>query len=132
MVKILVVDDAEFFQKLYATELIKAGFEVEVASNGDEAVTMAQAGHPKLILMDYVMPQATGGEALKKIKEDDDIKHTPVVMLTSISADIKGEDLLLQGAVAYLVKDEVTPQEVVAKVEEILGTSQTPLDPTKA
>lgn len=132
MIKILVVDDAEFFQKLYASELIKAGFEVEVASNGNEAVKMMKASHPKLVLMDYVMPQATGGDALKQIKEDDDIKNIPVVMLTSISGDIKGEDLLLQGAVAYLVKDEVSPEEVVAKVEEILGTSNSPLDPTKA
>jgi CheY-like chemotaxis protein len=132
MVKILVVDDAEFFRKLYSEKLMAAGFEVETAENGNEAVTKIKASRPSLVLMDYVMPQATGGEALDVIKADPDIKSTPVVMLTSIAGDIKGEDLLLKGASAYLVKDSVTPEDVVAKVKEMLGTSDAPLDPTKS
>jgi twitching motility two-component system response regulator PilH len=132
MVKILVVDDAEFFRKLYSEKLMAAGFEVETAENGNEAVTKIKASRPSLVLMDYVMPQATGGEALDVIKADPDIKSTPVVMLTSIAGDIKGEDLLLKGASAYLVKDSVTPEDVVAKVKEMLGTSDAPMDPTKS
>jgi CheY-like chemotaxis protein len=132
MVKILVVDDAEFFRKLYAEALQKAGFEVETAENGNVAVDKIRTFQPSLVFMDYVMPEANGGEALAKIKADEAIKRTPVIMLTSISADVKGEDLLLQGAVAYLDKNEATPEAVVQKAEEVLGTSSAPLDPTKA
>ncbi len=132
MTKILAVDDSEFFRKMYADTLTKAGFEVETAENGREAVEKVRDLKPKLVLMDLVMPEMTGAEALDAIKADDTIKNTPVLMLTSIAAEIKGEDLLLKGAVGYLVKDDITPDAVVAKVEEILGTSQAPLDPTKA
>src|SRR6185503_2967161 len=97
MVKVLVVDDAEFFRKLYSEALLKAGFEVETAENGNEAVEKMKAFKPRLVFMDFVMPEATGGEALVKIKADEEIKKIPVVMLTSISAEIKGEDLLLLG-----------------------------------
>jgi CheY-like chemotaxis protein len=132
MVKLLVVDDAEFFRKMYSDALTAAGFEVETASNGQEAVEKVSAIKPRLVLMDLVMPEMTGAEALVAMKQDPAIKTTPVVMLTSIAADIKGEDLLLKGAVAYLVKDNVKPEDVVAKVREILGTSQAPLDPSQA
>jgi CheY-like chemotaxis protein len=132
MTKVLAVDDSEFFRKMYADALGQAGFEVETAENGREAVEKVRSAHPKLVLMDLVMPEMTGAEALEAIKQDDAIKNTPVLMLTSIAAEIKGEDLLLKGAVGYLVKDDITPAAVVAKVEEILGTSQAPLDPTKA
>lgn len=132
MVKVLAVDDSEFFRKMYSDALTKAGFEVETAANGKEAVEKIKAIKPSLVLMDLVMPEMTGAEALVAMKQDDSVKTIPVVMLTSISADIKGEDLMLKGAVGYLVKDSVTPQDVVAKVEEILGTSTASLDPTKA
>jgi CheY-like chemotaxis protein len=132
MTKVLAADDSEFFRKMYTDVLTKAGFEVETAENGREAVEKVRAIKPKLVLMDLVMPEMTGAEALDAIKADDAIKSIPVLMLTSIAAEIKGEDLLLKGAVGYLVKDEITPDAVVAKVEEILGTSQAPLDPTKA
>jgi len=132
MIKVLAADDSEFFRKMYADALTKAGFEVETAENGREAVEKVRSIKPRLVLMDLVMPEMTGAEALEAIKADDTIKTTPVLMLTSIAAEIKGEDLLLKGAVGYLVKDDITPEAVVAKVEEILGTSQAPLDPTKA
>ncbi|HSX32163.1 MAG TPA: response regulator [Candidatus Saccharimonadales bacterium] len=132
MTKVLAVDDSEFFRKMYADALSQAGFEVETAENGREAVEKVRSTQPKLVLMDLVMPEMTGAEALDAIKADDAIKSTPVLMLTSIAAEIKGEDLLLKGAVGYLVKDDITPAAVVAKVEEILGTSNAPLDPTKA
>lgn len=129
MVKILLVDDLGFFQKLYGDHLREAGFEVVTASRADEAVDKIRTEKPSLVFMDYYMPEATGGDALNKIKADDSIKNVPVVMLTSVDADAKGEDLLLQGAVAYLMKDKITPKEVVDKAKEILGTSKQPLDP---
>ena len=129
MVKILVVDDAEFFRQLYVAKLTSAGFQVITAENGREAIAKMEAETPRLVLMDLVMPEMTGQEALAAIKQNEAIRKIPVVMLTSISADIKGEDLLMEGAVGYITKDSATPEEVIAKVEEILGTSQASLDP---
>lgn len=132
MTKILVVEDTEFFQKLYSSELKKAGFEVLLASDGEEGVAMAGKYKPNLIFMDIVMPKLDGMKALAKIKADVTIKKIPVVMLTSLSADAKGEDSLLKGASAYLVKNATSSKAVVKKAEEILGTSEAPLDPHKS
>ena len=132
MVKILIVEDTEFFQKLYSAELKKAGFEAIVASDGEEGVAMALKHKPSLIFMDIVMPKMDGMKALAKIKANDSIKKTPVVMLTSLAADAKGEDSLMKGASAYLVKNSVSSKAVVEKAQEILGTSNAPLDPHKA
>ena len=132
MVTILAVDDSEFFIKMYSDVLMKAGFAVETAINGREALEKARTIQPRLVLMDLVMPEMTGADALDAMKKDDALKNIPVVMLTSISANIKGEDLLLKGAVGYLEKDNITPEAVVTKVKEMLGTSKAPLDPTKA
>src|SRR5260221_10808211 len=104
MVKVLVVDDSEFFQQLYSNELKKAGFDVEIASDGEDAIEKMRLTKPRLVFMDIEMPKLTGIEALVKIKEAEEIKHIPVVMLTSMSADKSGEDSLLKGAVAYLTK----------------------------
>ena len=132
MVTILVVDDSEFFRQMYSAALIKAGFNVELASDGQEAIDKMRAVHPRLVFMDLVMPNLTGAEALAQMKQDPEIKTTPVVMLTSISAEIKGEDLLMQGAVAYLVKDDTKPEDVSKLAAELLGTADAPLDPTAA
>jgi CheY-like chemotaxis protein len=132
MTKILVVEDTEFFQKLYKDELEKAGFEVEIASDGEEGVAKMQASKPSLVFMDIVMPKMDGMEALAKIKADDSIKSIPVVMLTSMSAETKGEDSLMKGAVAYLVKNQVGSTDIVSKAEEILGTSKAPLNPNQS
>jgi CheY-like chemotaxis protein len=117
---------------MYSAALIKAGFNVELASDGQEAIDKMRAVHPRLVFMDLVMPNLTGAEALAQMKQDPEIKTTPVVMLTSISAEIKGEDLLMQGAVAYLVKDDTKPEDVSKLAAELLGTADAPLDPTAA
>lgn len=131
MVQILVVDDSEFFQQLYANELKKAGFEVEIAMNGEDAIFKMRTLKPRLVFMDIEMPTLNGIDALVKIKQDESIKTTPVVMLTSMSAEKAGEDSLMKGAVAYLTKSDVSAEGVVKKAEEILGTSQAPLDPLR-
>ena len=132
MVQVLVVDDSQFFQQLYANELKKAGFEVEIAVDGEDAIAKMQSIKPRLVFMDIEMPKLTGIDALVKIKADESIKTIPVVMLTSMSADKAGEDSLMKGAVAYLTKSDVSAESVVKKAEEILGTSKAPLDPQKA
>ena len=121
MAKILFVDDTEFFQKVFSDELRKAGFEVEVANDGEEALQKVRIFKPQLVFMDIVMPKLGGIEALVKIKADPELKNIPVIMLTGTSAAEKGEVALWRGASGYLVKTTIGPQDIIKKAQEILG-----------
>lgn len=131
MTKVLVADDSEFFREIYSQVLISNGFEVETATNGKEAVDKMLANPPQLILLDFVMPIMNGQQVLAEMKKHESLNNIPVIMLTIVSAEIKGQELLSTGPLAaYLTKDEVTPDNIVQRVKEVLGTYGKPLDAT--
>ena len=97
MTKVLVVDDSEFFRKIYSKVLSEGGFEVDTAENGKDAIEKMQSDPPQLVFLDFVMPVMTGEQVLSEMKKHDKLQNIPVIMLTSISAEIKGEELLSSG-----------------------------------
>jgi CheY-like chemotaxis protein len=132
MTKILVVDDSEFFRQIYSQALVDAGFEVELAENGQEAIEKMIADPPSVVFLDLVMPVMTGEQVLSEIRKHKKLKSIPVIMLTSISAALKGAELLAAGPLAgYLTKDTATPKDVVARAIEVLSTSEQLFDPKK-
>lgn len=122
MAKILLVDDDPLLIRMYQTKFELDGDKVVTAGNGQIALEKAKEYKPDIILLDVMMPVLDGLVTLKKLKEDSELKHTPVVMLTNVSAsDTDIEKGLELGAVSYLVKANYTPKEVVQKVKEIMG-----------
>lgn len=102
--KVLVVDDEPNVLKSLAQYLTIEDFDVEMASNGIEALEKVESFCPELILLDVMMPGMDGFEVLEKIKEMPDHKNTPIIMLTAKdqSSDVlKGYQ---SGATSYLVK----------------------------
>jgi len=130
MAKILIIDDSEFFRDVYYHALSEKGFEVETAADGKTGVEKMLAAPPRLLFLDLVMPVVTGEQVLQEIQKHDTLRHVPVVMLTSISAQVVGKDLLTAGPiVGYLKKEEASADDVVRKAQEILGTSEKIFDP---
>jgi len=80
--RVLVVDDYADNRDLYSEYLGYVGFEVDVASNGQEAVQQAQDGQPDVILMDLSLPLMDGWEAIKLLKEDPRTASIPVIAIT--------------------------------------------------
>jgi DNA-binding response OmpR family regulator len=118
--KILFVDDDNFLRKVYKAELSERGYEVILAADGEEGLHKAQLEDPDLVILDMIMPKKSGFEVLMELQSDPNTKSIPVIILSNLGqeADIKkGIDL---GAVEYLVKDDVTLETIVAKVEEYL------------
>ena len=118
--KILFVDDDNFLRKVYKAELSERGYEVILAADGEEGLHKAQLEDPDLVILDMIMPKKSGFEVLMELQSDPNTKSIPVILLSNLGqeADIKkGIDL---GAVEYLVKDDVTLETIVAKVEEYL------------
>ena len=119
--RILVVEDETFLVKIYSVKLKKEGFEVLIATDGEQAVQMANEVKPDIILLDLILPKMNGFEALEKMRANPDLKKTPVIVLSNLGQDedIKRAEAL--GATDYLVKANFSIQEVIAKIRATLG-----------
>ena len=118
--KVLVVDDEEFVRQLIQIKLKFCGIQTIEAENGVEAIEKALAEKPDLILLDIMMPKMDGVEVLKKLAEDAKEKAAKVVLLTNLAHDPVMKEALSLGALAYLIKADMTPDQLVAKIKEYL------------
>lgn len=131
MAKVLLIDDDPLLARMYQAKFVIDGYQTETASDGEEGVAKAQSGKPNLILLDIMMPKMNGLDVLKKLKEEESTKKIPVILLTNLSTDTHVQEGLDLGAVAYLVKADYTPKEVVQKVKEILAGYTSEVPPVK-
>jgi two-component system, cell cycle response regulator len=122
MAKILIVEDDPLMLRMYQRIFTLEHYEVDIASNGEEAVTKAWiTPPPTLILLDIMMPKMNGLQVLDKLKADPDKKLIPVVMLTNLAGQQDAEEALLKGAIKYIIKSEHDPKEIVDMVKEVLA-----------
>lgn len=122
MAKILLIEDDNLMIRMYQRKLKADGYEIEVALNGEEGLERVKTFNPDLVLLDIMMPKMNGLQVLEKMKADDEIKNIPVILLTNLSGSDADKDKGLElGAVAYLVKSNMKPDEVIAKVKEVLA-----------
>jgi len=123
MAKILITEDDPLMLRMYQKIFTLEKYEVEIATNGEEALekVRAAAEKPALILLDIMMPKMNGLEALDKLKANPDFQKIPVVMLTNLAGQQDAEEALLKGAVKYIIKSEYEPKQVVDMVKEVLA-----------
>ncbi len=129
--KILAVDDERHILRLVQINLEKAGYEVITANNGREAVEKVRAEHPDLVVMDVMMPEMTGFEALQALKEDPATSSIPVVMLTAKAQDADVFHGWQSGADLYLTKP-FNPLELLTFVKRILDAQAEALNAEKS
>lgn len=118
--KILIVEDEEILLTALSEELKSEGFNIVGAKDGVEGVEKAQVEKPDLILLDLVMPRLDGIGALKQLKEGEQTRDIPVVILTNLSDYDKISDALTLGAMDYLVKANYRLEDLVNKVKTVL------------
>lgn len=118
--KVLVVEDETFLVKIYSVKLKKEGYDVHIATDGEEAVRLAAEVKPDLILLDLILPKLNGFEALERMRANPANKSTPVLVLSNLGQeeDIKRATTL--GASDYLVKANFSIQDIVAKIKGVL------------
>lgn len=119
--KILVVDDDLTLREMYEERLKYDGFVVIGASDGEEAIQKAQSELPDVILLDVMMPKLNGIDVMKRLREDDNTKNIPIIILTALIQEIDKIKSMMTDKDGYLIKSEQMPKEVIAKVHEILG-----------
>jgi len=124
--QILIAEDDPFISRMYQTKLIGAGFEVKMAANGLEAVTIIKMELPSLLLLDLDMPEMTGFQALEElVAAAIDLSAMPVIILTNSSKSEDRERAKGFGA-EYLVKADITPKQVLDKINSKLDVSGEP------
>lgn len=119
MVRILVAEDERDIRELIAFTLKFAGFDVELAINGAEAVEKAQQIIPDLILMDVRMPRMTGYQACEALKENPFTQNIPVIFLSAKGQESEIQEGLEVGAMEYILKP-FAPDELTSQVNRIL------------
>jgi two-component system sensor histidine kinase/response regulator len=122
--RILVVDDQPANLRAVSALLTRHGYEVATAGNGDEALAMAMAQVPDLLLLDMMMPGMDGFELLAQIKQHPELRKLPAIFLTAA----QDRDMLLRafdaGAVDYVTKPFI-PEELLARVTAHIGLKLT-------
>src|SRR5215467_10107699 len=119
--KVLLVDDSSTTRVSYRHLITqKTGYEVETASNGEEAVNKALRERPDLVLMDVVMPKMNGLAAAEALRNDERTKHIPIILLTFRSGGEAAEKGFASGCDEYLTKP-VEPAELLRVLEKYLA-----------
>src|SRR5437868_10068866 len=101
---VLVVEDNELNMKLFHDLLEANGYNIVQTRNGLEAIDLAREHHPDLILMDIQLPEVSGLEVTKWIKEDDDLRSIPVIAVTAFAMKGDEERIRNGGCEAYIAK----------------------------
>lgn len=120
MVTILIVEDEPTLNKALTEFLAEAGFATLSASDGEEAVKLAKAENPKLILLDIILPKKDGYEVLDELKADEKTKKIPIILLTNLESAEDIQKAFDKGATTYLVKSNYKLEDVLGKIKEIL------------
>jgi len=117
--KILVVDDTEFNRDL-VVQLLEEDYDMVIAENGEEALTVTARERPDLILMDLGMPVMDGWEATRRLKADDKLKNIPVIAVTSHA--MVGDEIEARkaGCDDYLPKP-IDDELLMKKIKNFIG-----------
>lgn len=121
MSKILIIEDDSFLQGLEVSKLKKSGYEVIVASSGEEGMKKISEPGIDLFLLDLVLPGYDGFEILKKIRETKDLKKIPVIVFSNLSEDKDIKRALDLGATDFMVKSNFTLDELVEHIKKVLN-----------
>lgn len=121
MAKILLVEDDSNLREIYGARLEAEGYTIVAASDGEEALASAVRERPDLIISDVMMPKISGFDMLDILRTTPETKNVKVIVMTALSQEEdrrRGEEL---GADRYVVKSQVTLDDVVGMVRELLA-----------
>ena len=124
-VSVLVVDDALTVRELQRSILARAGYDVRVASDGQEALARLAERRPDLVVTDVDMPVLDGLGLTRAIRSTPALASLPVLMVTSRAADADRREGLEAGADAYLVKQDFDETRLLDAVRQLLGDHHT-------
>lgn len=120
MKKILLIEDNEYMGRMYQNLLSLENYLVSWAKGGEEGLEKASSLKPDLILLDVIMPKINGIQVLQKLKDQEDTKNIPVVILTVIGEQDIIDKALKLGAEGYIIKSTVDLNQLISEIKSYL------------
>ncbi len=120
MTKILLVEDDKNLSEIYKVRLEAEGYQILSAPDGEEALSMATAERPDLIISDIMMPKISGFDMLDILRSTPETKGTKVILMTALSGNEQRERGESLQADKYLVKSQVGIEDVINAVHQVL------------
>ena len=123
MTKVLLVEDNEMNRDMLSRRLIRRGYQVVFAMDGQQGIDLARSERPDVILMDMSLPVIDGWEATRRVKADDATRSVPVIGLTAHAMAGDREKAIEAGCDDYDTKP-VELDRLIGKIERLLGTAK--------
>jgi len=123
MPKILLVEDNEMNRDMLSRRLIRRGYEVSIAVDGESGLALAESGAPDLILMDMSLPILDGWETTRRLKAATMTRHIPVIALTAHAMSSDRDKALESGCDDYDTKP-IELQRLLGKIETLLAVAE--------
>jgi CheY-like chemotaxis protein len=121
--RVLAVDDEKLIVLAIRHNLKLAGYEVLEAYDGREAIEKMESERPDLIILDVMMPELSGWDVLSSIRDDPELRNTPVVMLTALGQDGDVSETIRRGADFHLTKP-FEPRQLLEIVGRLLAAAE--------
>ncbi len=121
--RILVVDDEIYIVHILEFSLTMEGYAVLTASDGEEALRIIEQERPDLVVLDIMMPKLDGYEVCKRLRQDDQFRTLPVILLSAKGRPIDREAGLSAGADDYITKP-FSPRKLLEKMRELLDRQE--------
>ncbi len=119
--KILIIEDDQFLREFYVELLQGEGFVMDAASDGAEGFSKMHNGGYDLVLLDIMLPKKDGVQILADLKTTPPIhQNGPVVMLTNIGQDSTIQTCFSYGAIGYIIKSALEPDQVITEIQNYL------------
>ncbi len=126
MPKILIVEDDTFLGEVLVQKLHVNGFETKLVTDGDIGLEQMREWKPDLVLLDIILPRKSGYEVLEVKSSDATIVHIPTIIISNSGQPVEINRALALGVKDYLIKAELDPEEVIAKVRLQLDMGTNP------
>lgn len=118
--RVVLAEDDKFLRRACETALRRSGIDVVTAEDGEQALAVIRAERPDLVLLDLLMPKKTGIEVLRALRADQQTRDTPVLILSNSSRELEMSEARTLGIVEYVIKANLSLQELAAKVDGVL------------
>lgn len=123
MTKVLIAEDDRFLGIAYKAKFTKNGFDVQIATDGVEALNILQTFTPDAILLDLVMPNKDGFATLEEIRKQEKLKNIPVIVASNLGQKEDLDRAMSLGATDYIIKSDYSLDAIIEKITSHLSTA---------
>src|SRR3989344_6813669 len=114
MKRILLVEDDPFIVDIYANQLKREGYEVDIAGDGVSALQKVKHHCPDLLVLDILLPKMDGWELLKQLRDEETTKHVKVIVISNLNEKDQVDNIVHFGVIKYFLKIGSTVEEITS------------------